>query len=213
MIPEVTGIVLAGGKSTRMKMDKAALARGENTLLEIVVDKLRKVCSRIIIVSGENRYQVKGCLVVPDIYQRCGPLGGIYTGLYYAQTPYSIVTACDMPLFDGALASFLFERSDGYQVVVPHDGKYYEPLAALYHKSCLPVFSSILKRGPGKITDAYSQLKIRTVPVKEIEDAGMENVFLNINTPEDWALYCRISSGIEQNKHNPGINPDIGIQD
>lgn len=188
---EITGIVLAGGRSTRMKVDKAGLSRGKGTLLEVVTDELKKVCSRIIIVSGDNYYQKSDCQIVSDIYKGCGPLGGIYTGLYYARTPYSIVVACDMPLFNAELARFLHQKSAGYQVVVPRDGSYYEPLAALYHESCKPVLSSMLEKGSRKITDAYGQLKVNPIPVEDIRAAGMGDIFMNINTPKDWENYCK----------------------
>lgn len=192
MSMDITGIVLAGGRSTRMKMDKASLLRGNSTLLEIVVNELRQVCNQIIIVSGEKQYRQLNCQVVSDIFKDCGPMGGIYTGLYHAQTPYSMVVACDMPFFKGELAGFLLERSAGYQVVVPKDGIYYEPLAALYHESCKPVLLNMLDMGQKKITDAYIQLKINQVPVEDIRKAGMGNVFMNINTPDDWQNYCSL---------------------
>lgn len=186
----ITGIVLAGGRSTRMKMDKASLSRGNSTLLETVVGELQQVCSRIIIVSGGNFYQHKDCLIVGDIYENCGPMGGIYTGLYHADTPYSMVVACDMPLFQGELAKFLMDRAPGYQVVVPKDGMFYEPLAALYHESCKAVFLSMLENGFKKITDAYPRLKVNQVSLEDIKGAGIGNIFMNINTPDDWKNYC-----------------------
>ncbi|MFZ5753301.1 MAG: molybdenum cofactor guanylyltransferase [Bacillota bacterium] len=190
MTVQVTGIVLAGGKSTRMNFNKALLPCGPVTMLEKIVDELRKSCTQVIIVAGKNEYDFRDCLVIPDIYPDGGPLGGIYAGLRASRTEYNFCMACDMPRFKGELVKILALRAPGYQVVVPQVRGCYEPLLALYHQSCLSVIEEVLKAGQRKITAIYPYLKVNAVTHEEIaEKLGESEYFLNINTPEDWESY------------------------
>lgn len=187
---QITGVVLAGGKSTRMNFNKAMLPCGPLTLLEKTVNELYKACAQVIIVAGENIYDLDNCLIIPDLYRDGGPLGGIYAGLQASKTAYTFCVACDLPLFKGELVNILYEKAAGYQVVVPKVRGYYEPLLALYHQSCLDVMAKALKAGRRKITAAYPYLRVKAVPHEEIgERLGEWDYYLNINTPEDWESY------------------------
>jgi molybdopterin-guanine dinucleotide biosynthesis protein A len=190
MAVQVTGILLAGGKSTRMNCNKALLPCGPLTMLEKIVYELHKSCTQVIIVAGENQYEFKDCLVIPDLHPDGGPLGGIYTGLRASKTEYNFCMACDMPRFKGELVNILAGKAAGYQVVVPQVRGYYEPLLALYHRSCLNVIEEVLKTGQRKIVAIYPYLKVKAVLHEEIaEKLGESEYFLNINTPEDWESY------------------------
>ncbi len=195
MVVQVTGIVLAGGRSTRMYCNKALLPCGPVTMLERIVYELNKSCTQVIIVSGENQYKLRECLVIPDLYRDGGPLGGIYAGLRASGTEFNFCMACDMPRFKGELVNILAERAAGYQVVVPRVKGYYEPLLALYHRSCLGVMEEVLKAGQRKIVAIYPYLKVKAVLHEEIvEKLGENEYYLNINTPEDWESYQRAIS-------------------
>lgn len=188
----LTGIILAGGKSSRMNADKASLVCGDRPLIEIVAAELLQVCSKLIIVRGDNNYQVHQALSVPDLIPEYGPLGGIYTGLTYSESNYNMIVACDMPKISAPLVRFLAERAKGYQVVVPCQNGYYEPLAAIYHKSCLPVLVDAIEQGVRKVTACYPQLRVNSIAEDELaNELGLQNLFLNLNTPHEWELYRR----------------------
>jgi len=190
--PALTGIILAGGKSTRMNTDKALLSLGELSILEKTAEELLKICSQLIIVSGENSYEIPRALQVADLISQWGPLGGIYTGLFYTKTNYNMIVACDMPRISASLAGYLAGQAEGYQVVVPCRGGYYEPLAALYHRDCLPVFQEAIQGGERKVTACYSRLKVKAIPGEALRaQLGQGDPFLNLNTPEEWELYRR----------------------
>lgn len=192
---EITGILLAGGKSTRMKIDKTGLVHGSYTLPEMLAMEMKKVCSRIIIVTGENILNQKDCICVQDAKPGYGPLGGIYTGLVHSGTAYNFVLACDMPLFRAGVIPVLAGKAQDYQVVVPLFKGFYEPLLALYHRDCLTVMEKFMNEGGRKITDCYPFLKVKTVDGQEICAAtGGADLFLNINTPDDWQAFCRDNS-------------------
>lgn len=189
---KITGIILAGGGSTRMKRDKAMLSWGSVTLLEVVAREMARVCAERIIVSGEREYRVEGCTCVPDSLPGMGPLGGIYTGLAHSGTDYNLVAACDIPYLRHELLELLVKHAPGYQVVVPLVKGYYEPLIAFYHKECLPVIANTLKEGQRKITAIYPHLRVKTID-EGLTKGLMEekNIFFNLNTPKDWQEYCK----------------------
>ena len=189
---ELTGIILAGGKSSRMNADKASLVCGDRPLIEIVAAELLQVCSKLIIVRGENNYQITQALSVSDLIPECGPLGGIYTGLTYSKTNYNMIVACDMPKISAPLVRFLAEQAKGYQVVVPCQNGYYEPLAAIYHKNCIPVLAEAMEQGVRKVTACYPKLKVNAIAENALaSELGLQNLFVNLNTPQEWELYRR----------------------
>src|SRR3989338_7407536 len=105
MISGVTGIILAGGRSTRMGEDKSFLEVSGKTLLENAVDSLSPICKKLLIITNTplpcHRYGIE---THADIIKERGPLGGIYTGLIFSGERYNFVVACDMPFIDRNLA-------------------------------------------------------------------------------------------------------------
>ena len=97
MINNVTGIILAGGKSTRMGVNKAFLKIGGCTIIEEIFSKFKNIFSRVIIIANEiERFNFLGAQITPDIIPSKGPLGGIYTGLIKSSSFHNFVTACDV---------------------------------------------------------------------------------------------------------------------
>jgi len=98
---DVTGILLAGGKSRRMGEDKKNLVVGEQTLLERELGVLHSIFQEVLVVIAQDSPPLDvNARVVRDLVSDCGSLGGIYTGLKQATTPYIFVVACDMPFLD-----------------------------------------------------------------------------------------------------------------
>lgn len=184
---KITGIVLAGGLSTRMGRDKASLSWGNGTLLSTVLEKLQPVCSELIIVSNVPR-EAAGFMarVVPDKYPQCGPLAGIHAGLLAAQNEYVFVVACDMPYLDTRAVSFIADAACGYDAAIPFIDGYYHPLHGVYKKSCLPVIEEMLIAGNYRVFDFYGEINLRKITKAEITvfDPELRTLY-NINSPED----------------------------
>ena len=122
----VTGIILAGGKSTRLGANKPQLKNGKSHLIDRVIDTLSQFTPSILIVINEDQpYPVKsttpGARVVKDIYTGKGPLGGIYTGLIHAETGYSLVVG-DTPFLNSGLVRYLINGTPGYDATAPKIG-------------------------------------------------------------------------------------------
>ncbi|MEC0184876.1 molybdenum cofactor guanylyltransferase [Paenibacillus peoriae] len=96
---EVTGIIVAGGRSSRMGQDKALLQLGGVTVLERIAAVLGQVAGRVITVTRDpQQYRELGLETTTDLYPGLGPLCGIHAGLSASNTEWGIVVACDMPL-------------------------------------------------------------------------------------------------------------------
>ncbi len=182
-----SSIVLAGGKSSRMKMNKALLLMGEKTFIEIIVDELDAISDEVIVVTNSPEdYSFLSCKLVKDIFVGGGPLAGIHAGLKRAKNQYSFVTACDMPFGRGVLAQKLIEIADGYDGVVPKKGEYLQPLSAVYAKQCIPILEKSLEENRYKISSFYPQMNFFYPDWEELLGEELaEKAFLNINTPID----------------------------
>ncbi|GAM08304.1 putative molybdenum cofactor guanylyltransferase [Geobacter sp. OR-1] len=185
---DITGVILIGGKSRRMGRDKAFLDVAGKPLFERVLEVFRESFDRIVLVGDrEERFAAYNLLVVPDIYPGSS-LGGLYTGLFHAATEYVFVSSCDLPFPNADILRHLCSLRDGVDAVVPSIEHGYEPLFALYSKSCLGPIKALLEAGEFCAYAWYPQVKVRYVSDEElahIDKAG--RAFLNINTPDEFA--------------------------
>ena len=180
---DVTGVLLAGGRSTRMGCDKVRIEVSGQTVFSRALDLLQQLFSRVIIAGNRPDLALPGIPAIPDIYPGSA-LGGLYTGLKSAETDWIFVTPCDMPYPDNHIVDLLFRLHEGADAVVPQTPGGYEPVFAFYHKRCLPVFEDALKRGRKSIFALYPQLNVRVLEWWKMP-ADWEKSMLNINTPED----------------------------
>lgn len=188
------GIVLAGGKSTRMGTNKALLPLGQQSLLDTIVAVLRPLFAEIIVVSNTPElYQGLNVRLARDIVPDRGPLSGIHAGLMASPYRYNFVVPCDMPFLDPDLISHFLRQAPGYDVVVPRQGEYLQPLHAVYSRDCLAAIESCFRQGKYKTVAFYPLVKVRYIDVYDLEGfSGLERVFLNINTPDDLAEARRL---------------------
>lgn len=185
----LTGIILAGGRSSRMGANKALLTIDGQNLAQRLVARLTPICDQVIVVANDPApYRELGLPVVADIIRGRGPLGGIHAGLSSSTTPYSFAVACDMPFASTALAEYMFRQAAGNDVVVPVHAGGLEPLHALYSRACLPAIEARLAHGSDvRIIAFFPDVAVRTVSEAEIRQFGdPERIFYNINTREDY---------------------------
>jgi molybdopterin-guanine dinucleotide biosynthesis protein A len=184
-ITNVTGVLLAGGKSRRMGRDKASLVLNGQALysrsLELLCGYFQK-----IMISGDRPDLVSEKIPgIPDIYPGSA-LGGIFTSLHAAETDWIFVSPCDMPYPDSQILEMLLEKRNGVDAVVPETPEGYEPVFALYHKNCLPIFEKALQQGRKRIISLYPELNVHFLNWRDMP-GGWETSLMNINTPEDIA--------------------------
>jgi molybdopterin-guanine dinucleotide biosynthesis protein A len=198
---EVNTIILAGGKSVRLGRDKIVEKLGPTSLLEQVVTRVKPLSKRIIVVTANERKfselaDQPDVTVISDIIPDQGSLGGIYTGLVTSDTRYNLVLAADMPFLNETLLRYLIEVSEGYDFVLPHYDDLYEPLHAVYSRSCIPAIESLFARHQRAIIELFPYLKVRFVDAAEVEKFDPRHLsFFNINTPEDLERAKEIAGG------------------
>lgn len=188
-IDGVSGIVLAGGKSSRMGRRKACLEIDGTTIIERVVRVLGSVFAHNLIVVNEPGLHAElGLPVVVDHNPGGGSLIGLYTGLSHATTEYALCVACDMPFLSEALIRYLAGLCGDGDVILPVTEHGPEPLHAIYRKSCLAQMERNISTGQLAIHKLFEQLKVKKVPAAELRrhDTTMQSL-ANCNTPEEFA--------------------------
>lgn len=185
---DITGVILVGGQSRRMGRDKAFLELDGRPLFERVLDLFMRNFSRVALVGNRGeRFAGYGLEVVPDVFPGSA-LGGLYAGLLHAETDYVFVSPCDLPFPSAEILCHICSLKDGYDAVVPTTAHGYEPLFALYAKSCLPPIRELLDRGEYCAYAYYPQVRVRFVTPDELAPLDPEGkAFLNLNTPEQFA--------------------------
>lgn len=184
----VTGVILAGGSSSRMKSDKALLPYRGERFIERIFRRMSGIFPEVILVTSRpETYSFLPCRSVPDGYPGLGALAGIQAGLSGSTTSHVFVVACDMPDLNERLIRHLISRAEGADVVIPEGEQGLEPLHAVYGRGCLPAMNLALAAGKGKIIDCFQQLRVEVVPRREIAaiDPSFRS-FRNINTPEEY---------------------------
>jgi molybdopterin-guanine dinucleotide biosynthesis protein A len=186
----VTGVIQAGGRSTRMGGEpKALLELGGKRIIERVVDAVGSVLDDMLVVTNTpERYAFLGLPMVPDAFPDGGALGGIYTGLRAAGGEAAFTVACDMPFLHPAIVRMVVERAGEGDVVIPRTGDQLETMHAVYGKRCLQPMETRLRAGALKIVGFFPD-----VHVVELDAAGIarhrapEVAFMNVNTPAELA--------------------------
>ncbi len=186
---DVTGVLLAGGKSRRMGEDKRYLVVGKQTLLQRGLGMLRSIFQDVLVVIAQDSppLDIDG-RVVRDLVPDCGSLGGLYTGLIQAATPYIFVVACDMPFLDPAVISQFTSRRVTADIVMAKLAARLHPMHALYGKTCLLVVEQMLRARQLKIQEMVSDASLRVRYVTEVDLLTIDpsgRSFQNVNTPAD----------------------------
>ncbi len=188
-IPSITGVILVGGKSRRMGTDKAFLEIAGVPLFERVLRAMSVNFASIMLIGDRHeRFSGYGLPVIPDRYPGSA-LGGLYTGLLSADTDLIFVSSCDMPFPSAPLIRHICLLADGFDAVVPRTGNGFEPLFALYRKSCLEPMRRLLEQGNYRVYDFYPEVNVRLVDTEELSMvADCERSLRNINTPDEYAM-------------------------
>ncbi len=179
---DITGIILAGGKSSRMNHDKGLLLLDGKPLVEHVISQAQKVCTSIMIISNQSGYEKLKFPVHEDLLKDCGPMAGIYTGLYYSQTAHNLVLGCDIPFVNEGLLQYIIEGFDNFDAVIPTSGDLLQPLCGAYNKQCMEKLKEALDSKNYKIQDVIKLLNRKLLVIDKGLSFYSEHLFTNINT-------------------------------
>lgn len=181
-----TGVVLAGGRSSRMGQNKALMLFEGRTLLERALDHLRPHVQELIVIGEPSVYGHLHDHVIPDDLPGNGPMGGIGTALKHARNSSVLVLGCDMPHVTAELfvrlKAGLTKVQDAF---VPTCDGNVEPLVAAYHRRCLPAFNACIAQGHLKMIDGLDRVRTRYVQICPGEDGWPKDLYRNLNAPTD----------------------------
>jgi len=204
----VTGVIQAGGKSTRMGgRPKALMELGGRRIIDRVADVVRAVTDDLLLVTNTPElYASLGLAMVPDVFPDHGSLGGIYSGLRAAPGDAAFTVACDMPFLTPDVARLVIDRAALADVVVPtSSGGRLETLHACYAKSCLGPMESRLREGQLRIAGFFDEVSVLVIPEDEVarfRDPGV--IFMNVNTPGELARAREVLAALEVRQANLG---------
>jgi len=203
----ITGVIQAGGRSTRMGgRPKALMEVGGRRIIDRVADVVREVAHDVLIVTNTPElYASLELPMVPDAFPDHGSLGGIYSGLRAAPGDAAFTVACDMPFLMTKVARLVTERAGEADVVVPRVGEQWETLHACYAKSCLGPIESRLRAGQLKIMGFYDDVRVLTITADEVARfRAPEIVFMNVNTPEELEAARHLLPALEPGRAPAG---------
>jgi molybdopterin-guanine dinucleotide biosynthesis protein A len=185
------GIVLCGGKSTRMGTAKALLPFGPETMLQRVVRLLSAVVAPIVVVAAVDQKLPQlppGVIVTRDENEGRGPLEGLRAGLKAlpATVDAAYVTSCDVPLLEPGFVRQMIERASGYDIAVMEIDGFTHPLSAVYRRATLPAVEDLLANNRLRPVFLFDAVKTRRVkPVEMTADPALRTL-RNLNTREDY---------------------------
>jgi molybdopterin-guanine dinucleotide biosynthesis protein A len=145
-----SAVILAGGQSSRMGRDKAALELAGETLLARQIKLVQAAGAAEVFISGRSGrdYTRFGCPVLADNFFQAGPLAGIESALQKCRNPLLLVLAVDMPQMSAAVLEDLLKQSGGGNGIIPRLAGHVEPLAALYPRIATPLATELLRSAP-----------------------------------------------------------------
>ncbi len=187
-IAGVTGVILAGGKSSRMGSNKALLPFQGGRFIEAIYRQFAELFPEVLLVTNNpEQYSFLPCRKVIDLYPGLGALSGLHAGLHHAATPHIFAVACDMPWLNNTLIRWLASLRHNCDVVIPKVENGLEPLHALYGKKCLGPMEEALSTNRRRIISFFPQVRVQQFgpgQIAEIDPAF--DSFRNVNTPEDY---------------------------
>jgi molybdopterin-guanine dinucleotide biosynthesis protein A len=196
---DITAFILSGGKSSRIGTNKSLLVIDDRTLIQRLVELLDLIFTEVVISSNEPElYDFLGNKIIKDIIPGRGPLSGIHSALSFTTTDKNFIISCDMPFISTEMINYLIYNNSDAEIVIPRAEGRIQPLYGIYSKSILADVQNLLIESSNpnsKLKESISELlkRVKTdfVDVDKL-DFYHRNLFLNINTLEDYYFAIRI---------------------
>lgn len=199
MLTNTTGVILAGGKSTRMGgEDKGLIVICGQPLVTYVIRALESQVETILVSANRNQlqYNIFGSNVIEDSTDKSyGPLSGILSAMQYAKTEYILTAPCDSPLLPLDYAKRMYATLNNHMsrnkenICVAHDGDQIQPVFSLISCKLVSSLKEYITAGYRKTADWVMQQNPMIA-----DFSGCDNMFFNMNTPEDKTQLERLMS-------------------
>jgi molybdopterin-guanine dinucleotide biosynthesis protein A len=179
--PAVTGVIVAGGRASRMGgRDKAFAAVDGAPIAVRTVGLFHRLFPQVVVATNRpERFAGLDVETVTDLFPGCGPLAGIHAALRVCRLPHAFVAACDMPRLEPDVIRFLVGRIGAADAIVPCWEDDVEPLHAVYATRCLARIEAQLRGGRYALREFLTTIRVDYVPAAQS--------LTNVNTPEELA--------------------------
>ena len=206
MYNDMTGIILCGGKSSRMGQNKAFLKLGGQTAIERTAALMGSLFAKnILITNTPAEYTFLNLEMFQDIYKDRGPLAGIHAGLAHSTTRKNFVISCDMPMVTQEAIRFIVDFPSTQAIVVPLADGFVQQLCGIYNKECAETIKRILQdydsneiRHKGqqerkcKVMALLDEMNAQRLDLEKIYPGHQSSTFLNMNHPEDYQAILKL---------------------
>jgi len=187
---DVTGVILAGGRASRMGgRDKAFAAVDGEPIAVRTVRLFQRLFPEVLVSTNRpERFAGLGVRTVADRFPGCGPMAGIHAAMLACRASHVFVAACDMPRLDPDAIRFLVGRIDAADAIVPCWEDDVEPLHAVWAVRLAPRLEAFLRAGRYALRDLLADLEVDYVAEAELRAVrGVAASLTNVNTPEELA--------------------------
>ncbi len=202
MYSDITCIILSGGKSSRMGVNKSLLKLGNATLIERTANLMNSIFKEVIIITNSpEEYSFLQIPIYEDVYKGIGPLGGIHAGLIYSKTEMNFIISCDMPLVTKNLIEFIINFNTDKLITITKADGFIQQLCGLYSKKTLTEIVRVIeednstqaehnhqKKCVCKVLQLVKNLNAEIIDIADKYESYEEGMFLNMNKPEDFEI-------------------------
>jgi molybdopterin-guanine dinucleotide biosynthesis protein A len=190
MTVKTTGIILAGGKSSRMGTNKALLDLNGRRVIEGIAERLRNITDEMVVVTNTLAdYEFLQLPMVEDNWKGMGPLAGMEAGLTVSKTEYNLIVACDMPFISVELGQYLLTCLDESQAAVPVIDGTRHPLFAAYRREVLTEVRKSLEKNELRMGHLLQNVHVKIITEDLLVSLGLPNeeqYFFNMNNREQY---------------------------
>lgn len=190
----ICGVVLSGGKSSRMGTNKSLLAIDNKPVIAHILEEIHKCSDEVVIIANQpSMYKFLGVKQFSDRYINKGPLAGLETALYHVDANIFIFTACDMPFINKTVYHYLLQQLAHYDAVVPIYNNQMHPLSGIYKKNALPHIQAQIEKGDLKVKSFFEY--VNTIYVRDfgnLSDELLQKHFFNMNDPVQYEKAKRL---------------------
>ncbi|GGJ85297.1 putative molybdenum cofactor guanylyltransferase [Lentibacillus kapialis] len=188
------GVILSGGKSSRMGTTKSFLEIDDKPVITHITHELKKLSDCVTIITNEPaEYQFLEVDLFQDRFRNKGPLAGIEAAMYHTDADIYLFAACDMPFIHCDVYQHLIQSLQGHQAVIPLYNERMHPLSGIYTKHVLPQIQQLLENDQKKIRTLFDYITVNYVTnYNGIPKHILDKHFFNMNYPEQYELAKRL---------------------
>ncbi len=195
MYSDIIGVILAGGKSSRMGTNKSFLKFGNQTIIEPIAELMKSIFTDVIIITNAtDEYKFLNLPLYEDIYKWKGPLAGIHSALIHSITEKIFILSCDVPLMTKEMIQYLVDYKSEKQIVFCEAAGYHQPLVGIYSKEILSEIEKFIS--DNEMGDKSFHQFLKNIDAEIICPDKLpfykDELFFNVNRPEDYKQILKL---------------------